>query len=131
VPGSVIFRSLAELFSGVVVEGVSTLPLALLPLLALDGAVLFAWRKWVWALAYIVGAAAFVLVMFTIPEAWGEIGGGFGRWLLLFGGLAVIAVGVWVTDALIERRAERAAAEAAAAATTPPAPAPAGQPPAG
>ena len=126
VPGSVLFRSLAELFSGVVVEGVSTLPLALLPLLALDGAVLFAWHKWVWALAYIVGAGSFVLVMFTIPEAWGEIEGGFGRWLLLFVGLAVIAVGVWLTDALIERRAKRIADEKAAAASA----TPAGPPPA-
>ena len=125
VPGSVVFRSLAELFSGVVVEGVSTLPLALLPLLALDGAVLFAWHKWVWALAYIVGAGSFVLVMFTIPEAWGEIEGGFGRWLLLFVGLAVIAVGVWLTDALIERRAKRIADEKAAAASTPAGPPPA------
>lgn len=127
VPGSVIFRSLAELFSGIVVEGVSTLPLALLPLLALDGAVLFAWHKWVWGVAYAVGAGSFVLVMFTIPEAWGEIGSGFGRWLLLFTGLAVIAVGVWLTDALIERRAKRIAEQtAAAAAATPAAPPPAG-----
>lgn len=110
VPGGVLLRGVVELFSGVVVEGVSTLPLALLPLLALDGAVLFAWRKWVWALGYAVGAAAFVLVMFTIPEAWGEIGGGFGRWLLLFGGLAVLAVAVWVVDVVITRRATAAPA---------------------
>ncbi len=124
VPGSVLFRGLAELFSGIVVEGVSTLPLALLPLLALDGAVLFAWRKWVWAIAYAVGAAAFVLVMFTIPEAWGEVGGGFGRWLLLFLALGLLAVGVWVIDGVVERRAKQAAAAKAGAAT------PAGPPPA-
>ncbi|AYF98574.1 hypothetical protein [Protaetiibacter intestinalis] len=108
VPGSVLLRGVVELCSGVVVEGISTLPLALLPLLALDGAVLFAWRKWVWAVAYAVGAAAFVLVMFTIPEAWGEIGGGFGRWLLLFVGLAALAVGAWAVDVVIERRRKAA-----------------------
>jgi len=125
VPGSVLFRGLSELFSGIVVEGVSTLPLALLPLLALDGAVLFAWRKWVWAIAYAIGAGAFVLVMFTIPEAWGEVGGGFGRWLLLFLALGLLAVGVWVIDGVVERRAKRTAAEQAAAPATPAGPPPA------
>ncbi|TPX03196.1 hypothetical protein FJ656_18455 [Schumannella luteola] len=110
---SVALRGAVELLSGLVVEGISTLPLALLPLLALDGAVLFAWRKWVWGVAYAVGAAAFVLVMFTIPEAWGEIGGGFGRWLLLFTGLGALAVAVWVVDVVIERRRAVPAAEGA------------------
>ncbi|QEO10596.1 hypothetical protein [Protaetiibacter larvae] len=123
VPGNWFFVAVSEFFSGVTVEGISTLPLALLPLLALDGAVLFAWRKWVWAIAYAVGVAAFVFVMFTIPESWREITGGFGRWLLLFVGLAVVAVGVWVTDTVIERRAKAlAAAQSAAPPASPPPP---------
>ena len=105
-----------ETLSGVVVEGVSTLPLALLPLLALDGAVVFAWRKWAWALAYLVGVAAFGFVMLTLPEAWGEVRGDYLHWLLVFAGFAVVATGVWVADAVLRRRTRvRASARAAAA----------------
>ena len=107
--GSVLLRGLAELFSGVVVEGISTLPLALLPLLALDGAVIFAWRRWVWALAYTGGAAAFVLVMLTLPDAWSEVSGDYLRWVAVFVGFAAFAVAIWGTDLFFERRKARRA----------------------
>ena len=82
-------------------EGVSTLPLALLPLLALDGAVIFAWRRWVWALAYAGGAAAFVLVMLTLPDAWGEVSGDYLHWVGVFVGFAAFAVALWGTDLVL------------------------------
>ncbi len=109
---SVLLRGLAELFSGIVVEGVSTLPLALLPLLALDGAVIFAWRRWVWALAYTGGAAAFVLVMLTLPDAWGEVSGDYLHWVLVFVGFAAFSVALWGADLLFERRRARNAVPA-------------------
>jgi hypothetical protein len=108
----------AETLAAVVVEGVSTLPLALLPLLALDGAVIFAWRRWAWALAYLVGVAAFLLVMLTLPQAWSEVSGDYLRWLLVFLGFAVVAVAAWVTDAALARR-KRVTASAAAASEAP------------
>jgi hypothetical protein len=98
-----------EALGGVVVEGVSTLPLALLPLLALDGAVVFAWRRWVWALAYLVGVAAFVFVMLTLPEAWSEVSGDYLHWLLVFAGFAAFALAVWAADAVLARRRPAAA----------------------
>jgi len=107
---NVLLRATTELFSGVVVEGVSTLPLALLPLLALDGAVIFAWRRWVWALAYVGGAAAFVLVMLTLPDAWGEVSGDYLHWVIVFVGFAAFAVALWGTDLLLERRKAKRAA---------------------
>jgi peptidoglycan/LPS O-acetylase OafA/YrhL len=110
----------AEFFSGITVEGISALPLALLPLFALDGAALFAWKKWVWAIGYAVGLAAFMLVLLTIPSAWGEVQGDFLRWVLLFVAFAVFAVAVWGVNALLERRKK------AAPATEAPPPAPAG-----
>lgn len=105
-------RAIVEALSAVVVEGVSTMPLALLPLLALDGAIVFAWRRGVWTLAYLVGVAAFVLVMLTVPEAWAEVRGDYLHWLLVFGGFAALAVGAWATDLALERRRARRAAAA-------------------
>ena len=107
-PGQLWSVFFSEFFSGITVEGISALPLALLPLIALDGAALFAWKKWVWALSYAVGLAAFMLVLLTIPAAWGEVQGDFLRWVLLFVGFAVFAVAVWGINALIGRRKKKA-----------------------
>ena len=71
-----------------------------------------------WAVSYAVGLAAFMLVLLTIPAAWGEVQGDFLRWVLLFVGFAVFAVAVWGINALIERRKKVPAVE-------PPPPAPA------
>jgi hypothetical protein len=118
-PGELWAVFFTEFFSGVTVEGISTLPLALLPLVALDGAALFKWKKWVWAISYVVGLAAFMLVLLTLPAAWGEVQGDFLRWVLLFVCFAVFAVAVWGINALVERRKKTPAVEA-------PPPAPAG-----
>ena len=90
---------LVEFLAGVTVKGVSTLPLSLLPLGNLDGAKLFGWRKVVWGASYVVGLAAFMIVLLTIPKAWGEIPGDFVRWLVLFGAYALVAVVVWAVNA--------------------------------
>jgi hypothetical protein len=96
---------LVEFLAGVTVKGVSTLPLALLPLGTLDGAKLFGWRKVVWGASYVIGLAAFMLVLLTIPKAWGEIPGDFLRWLVLFGGYALIAIVVWaVNSRMLKKR---------------------------
>ncbi|RQP12530.1 MAG: hypothetical protein EAS51_02495 [Microbacteriaceae bacterium] len=81
-----------------------SLPLALLPLAALDGAIVFAWRKLVWFLVYLVGVAAFGLVTFTVPEAWTEVGDDYLRWVLVFVVFAVVATGAWALDVRLERR---------------------------
>ncbi len=57
------------------IKGVSSLPLALLPLGSLGGATLMRWKKWVWALAYFVGIAAFTLVILAVPQSFKEIPG--------------------------------------------------------
>ena len=95
---------LVEFLAGVTVKGVSTLPLSLLPLGNLDGAKLFGWRKVAWGASYAVGLAAFMLVLLTIPKAWGEIPGDFVRWLVLFGAYAIVAVVVWAVNARMLKR---------------------------
>jgi hypothetical protein len=94
-----------EFLAAVTVKGVSSLPLALLPFGTLDGGKVIKWRKVAWAVSYAIGLAAFMLVLLTIPKAWGEIPGDFVRWLVLFGGYALIAVVLWAVNAwLVKRR---------------------------
>lgn len=89
---------LVEFLAGVTVKGVSTLPLSLLPLGNLDGAKLFGWKRVVWGASYVVGLAAFMVVIATIPKAWGEIPD-FLRWIWIFGAYAVVAVVIWAVNA--------------------------------
>ena len=98
-PGSIPLVVGTEFLAAVTVKGVSSLPLALLPLGTLDGAKIARWRRVVWAVAYAIGLAAFMLVLLTIPKAWGAIPGDFVRWLVLFGSYALIAVVLWAVNA--------------------------------
>ncbi len=108
-PDGALLVSVSEFLGGVTLEGVSTLPIALIPLATLDGAILFAWRKWVWALSYVVGLALFMLVLFNLPGGDEPVDGDFVRWALVFVAFAVIAVGVWLVDLLVRRRKPAAA----------------------
>lgn len=109
-PGNLLLVSASEFFSAVTIEGIASLPLALLPLLALDGHKLFDYNKWLWALCYLVGLLAFTLVLLTIPNSWGEIAGDFVRWIVLFCAFGVVAVAVWAIHLMYERRKTAATA---------------------
>ena len=78
-----------------------------MPLAALDGAELMRWKKWVWAVGYAIGLAAFALVLFTIPDSFSTYTGDFLRWSLLFVAFAVVAVVIWWIDAAATRRAAK------------------------
>ncbi len=103
-PGNLLLVSASEFFSAVTIEGIASLPLALLPLLALDGHKLFDYNRWLWALCYLIGLLAFMLVLLTIPNSWGEIAGDFVRWIVLFFAFGVVAVAVWAVHVVFERR---------------------------
>jgi hypothetical protein len=104
-PDAAALVALSEFFSGVTIQGVSTLPIALVPLATLDGGTLFAWKKWAWAISYAVGLAVFMLVLFSLPGGEAAIDGDFTRWVLIFGVFVVLALGVWLVDWLLRRRA--------------------------
>jgi hypothetical protein len=95
---------LIEFLAGVTIKGVSSLPLSLLPIVGFDGAKLLKWRRLAWAVAYAVGLAAFMIVLVSIPKAWGEIPGDFVRWLIVFGVYAVLAIAVWIINAVLLKR---------------------------
>lgn len=100
-------RAVIELLSGITIEGVSALPIALVPLAKLDGATLFSWSKRAWAVAYAIGLALFMLVVLVVPQSFAEIQGDFGRWSLIFVVFAVIAIVVWALDLGLRRRASQ------------------------
>jgi hypothetical protein len=104
VPDNLPLVFAVEFLAGVTVKGISSLPLALLPLGSLDGAKLIKWRRLVWGIAYAIGLAAFMLVLLTIPKAWGEVPGDFARWVLLFGGYALIALVLWIVNTVLIKR---------------------------
>jgi hypothetical protein len=106
-PGNLLLVGGTEFLSGLVIEGVSTLPLALLPLGTLDGATLVRWKKWVWGIAYAIGLAAFMLVLFTIPDSFATIPGDFLKWVIAFVAFGIVAIAVWVLDNAATRRARQ------------------------
>jgi hypothetical protein len=101
--------ALTEFFGGLTIEGVSTLPIALIPLATLDGGILFRWRRWVWGAVYAIGLALFMLVLFTLPGGDTPADGDFMRWVIVFAVFAVVATAVWLVDYLLRRRAPAAA----------------------
>lgn len=104
---SAVLVFITEFFSGVTIEGISSLPLALIPLARLDGATLIKWKKWVWGLAYAIGLAAFMFVLFNVPGSWGDVPGDFVRWIVLFVAFGVVAVTIWAIDNFLARRRKR------------------------
>jgi hypothetical protein len=96
--GNAVLVFVVEFLSGMTIKGVATLPLSLLPIGTLDGAKVIKWNRWAWGVAYAVGLAAFMVVLLTIPKAWGEIPGDFARWMVLFGLYALFAVVTWAIN---------------------------------
>ncbi len=85
----------AETLSAIAVSSLAALPVALLPLAGLDGAVLFRWNRWVWAGVYALGLLLFFVVLMPMPFSWGEVGPPLATWVGLYAGYAVLAVGLW------------------------------------
>lgn len=105
---NVVLVFFSEFLAGLTIKGVSSLPLALLPLGSLGGATVLKWKKWVWAIAYAVGVAAFTVVLLGVPQSFREIPGDFARWISLFIVFGVLAVAIWVIDnVLVARRKKR------------------------
>jgi hypothetical protein len=97
---------ITEVFGGITITGVSAAPLALLPLAGLDGEALFTWRRVGWGITYSVVLFLFVVAMFDLPQSFTAVSGDVIRWLILFGVFAAVAVGVWLIDAQLRKRAE-------------------------
>ncbi|MDF1478049.1 Ig-like domain-containing protein [Leifsonia sp. H3M29-4] len=85
---------LVDTLVAVTTEGLTTLFVGLLPLRMLDGSTVFEHSKLAWAAAYTITAAAFVLIV--VPSAWGELDGSLWTWIVVLGGFAIVAVGLYL-----------------------------------
>jgi hypothetical protein len=85
----------SEALSATTVESLATLVISLLPLRFLDGAILFAWKKWVWAVVYFAGVLILIFVIAPISDNWGEETAPLFGWGVFFIVFALVAVGVW------------------------------------
>lgn len=109
-PTDVALVAGSEALSALTLEAVSTMPLAFLPLMGLDGGTLRAWRIAAWAFVYAIGVALFVLILVSMPGSWVEIQGDIVRWLIGFGAFTVIAIAIWGIHEGLKRRSAKKAA---------------------
>ena len=103
-PGNVLAVGTTETFSAITIEGIATLPLALLPFANLDGGVIAKWNRWAWAGAYVIAGALFILVMLTVPSGVDTDSSDFVRWVSIFAVFGALAVAVWAIDLGLRRR---------------------------
>lgn len=99
-----------ELLSTAAIAGISTLPIALLPLRGLAGRTVWEANRVVWLVAYAIGLFAFLLVLLPLPASWAEVGVGLWTWIGLYAAYALAAVGVWLVVTRPWRREPEAAA---------------------
>jgi hypothetical protein len=85
----------SEALSATTIESLATLVISLLPLRFLDGATLFAWKKWVWALAYFAALIILIFVIAPISDNWGPESAPLFGWGVFFILFALVAVGIW------------------------------------
>lgn len=88
-----------ETLSALAIGGIVALPVALLPVPGLAGSDLFRWRRPVWAAAYAIGLAAFLLVLMPLPGSWDTVGVALPAWIGVIVAYAVVATGLWLAVA--------------------------------
>ncbi|MFE4467252.1 hypothetical protein ACFRFH_00430 [Leifsonia sp. NPDC056824] len=84
-----------DMLAGIAVAGMSTLPVAFLPITGLAGGAVFTWNRWVWGAVYAAGLAAFFVVLMPLPQSWGEVSLALAAWVGLYACFAVAAVLFW------------------------------------
>ncbi len=99
-----------ELLATAAIAGISTLPIALLPLRGLAGRTVWEASRIVWGVSYAIGLFAFLLVLLPLPASWASVGVGLWTWIGLYLLYALGAVVIW----LVVTRPWRRAAEDAA-----------------
>jgi hypothetical protein len=96
----------SEALSATTIESLATLVISLLPLRFLDGALLFAWKRWVWVLTYFTAVLILIFVIAPISDNWGPESAPLFGWGALFILFALVTIGVWAVFRFRPRRGE-------------------------
>lgn len=110
----------ADVLTGITVETITALLIALLPLTFLDGAAVWGWSRRIWAGLYLVSATAFALILLPLPSVWVEVPTLLSPWTIGFALFTLASIGVWLGFRLTAPQAASAAAAAAAASVSAP-----------
>lgn len=110
----------AEVLSGVTMETITALIIALLPVTFLDGKTVFAWSRAAWLGLYALAAAVFAVVLLPLPTTWVEVPTLIAPWSIGFACFTVLSIGVW---AFFRFRPDQARSDAEGRGSTPPEPA--------
>jgi len=94
--GGVIGVSIQETLAALTIEALTTLPILLLPLRFMPGALVFQWNKIVWALSYGLAMTLFVFILIPMPTSWGTVGMSLLAWISALVGYGVFAVLFWL-----------------------------------
>ncbi len=85
-----------ETLAAIAIAGGSALPIALLPVRGLLGHVVWRWNRWLWAVAYLIAAAGFFLVLMPLPDSWQAIDVEIWAWAGAYVAFALGSVLIWL-----------------------------------
>lgn len=94
--GGVIGISIQETLAALTIEALTTLPILLLPLRFMPGAIVFRWNKIVWALSYGVALTLFVFILIPLPTSWGSVSMSTLTWVSALVAYGVVAILFWL-----------------------------------
>lgn len=99
-----------ESLVAITVEALTSLAIAIIPIMFLDGRSIWQWSRLAWAALAAVIAVAFVTIIVPLPGAWAETAGPLATTVVLFVGFLVLTVIVWAIFRWLAVREERASA---------------------
>jgi hypothetical protein len=97
-----------ETLVAISVEALTSLVIALIPIMFMDGRSIWQWSKLVWAGLTSLAVIAFVVIIIPLPNAWAATAGPLATTVLLFVGFMVLTVVVWAIFRWLAVRDERA-----------------------
>jgi hypothetical protein len=95
---------IAEVLTGVAVEALTGLVIALLPLTFLDGHTVFSASKAAWAALYSVVLTVFVVIILPVPSSWVQVPSLASPWALASAVFALVGVLTWAAFRFITPR---------------------------
>ncbi len=101
-----------ETLVAITVESLSSLVIAMIPIMFMDGRDIWRWSKVVWAGLAALSVVVFVIIILPLPSSWAETSGPLAQTVVLFIGFMALTAVIWAVFRSITAREERATATA-------------------